>query len=473
MTGATGYVGGRLVPRLLAAGWDVHVLVRDAGRLAQRPWSDDVTVHVGDLMAPETLEQLPTFAVAYYLVHGMTGNKDFEDRDAVAARNFAAVRRAHTVYLGGLQPVGEAASHLRSRAEVGAILAEQGPCTEFRAGPVIGSGSASFEMVRYLTERLPVMVTPRWVGNRIRPVAIRDVLAYLVAAADKRPVGILDVGADVVRFADLMQAYAQARGLRRRALLPTPVLAPKLAARWVQFVTPVPNTLAIPIIEGMREDLVGDPAEARRLFADIEPTPLAEALRLAVGRTDADDVETRWGGAAPSATYQVVDEENLVQEIRTAYADAAPEAVFVVLLRMGGENGWPAMDWAWRLRGAMDRAVGGPGLRRGRRSRSTLRPGDELDFWRVEAVEAPTRLRLRAEMKLPGTAWLEFTIEPLGDGSRITQTASFEPRGLPGLLYWKSLYPVHRVLFRRMVRNIARAAEAGEAQPVQGAARSP
>ncbi len=455
VTGATGYIGGRLIPRL--AGHDVHVLVRDASRVAGRPWSDQVTVHEGDLLAADSLAGLPSFDVAYYLVHAMGGKGDFEDAERRAAENFRDhVQAEHIVYLGGLQPDGDARAHLRSRAMTGEILSDR-PTTEFRAGPVIGSGSASFEMVRYLSERLPVMVTPKWVQRRVRPVAIRDVLAYLVAAIDKGPQGIVDIGGEPLTFAEMMQGYARVRGLRKRLLVPTAILAPGLAARWVQLITPVSNRLAIPIIQGMTSDLVGDTGKATEAFPHIVPTGYEAAVRLALERLADDDVETWWSSAQGSPGYALQDWENLKQETRSIHVDAAPEDVFAVVERLGGDHGWLAWQWAWELRGAMDRIVGGPGLRRGRRSQTKMVPGDAVDFWRVEAVEAGRLIRLRAEMRLPGKAWLQFETVPDGDGTLLTQTALFEPKGVPGILYWGAVYPFHKPLFKAMVEAIKEA----------------
>ncbi len=458
MTGATGYVGGRLVPRLVASGHEVHVLVRDAKRVQGRSWSSDVVVHEGDVLDADSLDGLPSFDIAYYLIHAMGSAGDFEAAEAQAARLFADhIITKHCIYLGGLQPAGAARAHLRSRAETGRILSAL-PLTEFRAGPIIGSGSASFEMVRYLTERLPAMVTPKWVHRKVRPIAIRDILSYLEGAIKAGPQGIVDIGSDTLTFAQMMQQYAEVRGLRKRLLIPTPVLAPGLAARWVQLVTPVSNRLAIPIIRGMSHDLVGDLGKAGRVFPDIHPIGYQQAVSLALGRIEADDVETRWSNAQGTEGFALTDWENLKQETRSIHVDAPPDEVFKVVSSLGGDTGWLAWQWAWRLRGAMDRVVGGPGLRRGRRSRTRMVPGDAVDFWRVEAVEQDRMIRLRAEMRLPGKAWLQFEMVPSDGGTLLTQTALFEPRGVPGILYWMAVYPFHRPLFKAMVEAIAEAA---------------
>lgn len=457
VTGANGYIGGRLVPRLLDAGHQVRVMVRDASRIEGFAWSHDVDVHIGDVTDPSSLDGCcDGIDAAYYLIHRMTDSKDFQEEDRLAAWAFAkAAKGTHIIYLGGLQPKGDASAHLASRAEVGQELAV-GPITEFRAGPVIGSGSASFEMTRYLTERLPVMVTPKWVRNDVQPIAVRDVLAYLVAALDVEPAGIVDIGGEVLPFRQMMHRYARIRGLRR-LIMPVPVLAPTLAGRWVQFITPIPNKLAIPLLAGIVHPVTADVTRARELFPQIEPLGYDDAVRLALQRMADDEVETRWSGAGDHG-FVLTDWENLKQESRSVYVDATPEQVFAVVASLGGERGWLAWNWAWRLRGAMDRMVGGPGLRQGRRSRRTLRIGERVDFWRVEALEPGRLLRLRAEMKLPGKAWLQFETEPEDGGARLTQTALYEPRGLFGPSYWWAVYPVHRPLFAAMTRAIAKEA---------------
>jgi uncharacterized protein YbjT (DUF2867 family)/uncharacterized protein YndB with AHSA1/START domain len=467
VTGATGYIGGRLIPRLLEAGHRVRVLVRDPGRIRGRPWAEEVEVFAGDLLEPGTLPAALRGAdAAYYLVHSMYAGKDFAARDLRAARNFAGAARGvgHVIYLGGLLPAGDDVSeHLRSRAEVGAALRAALPVTELRAGPIIGSGSASFEMIRYLTERLPAMIAPRWILNEVQPIAIRDVLAYLVRALDTGPQGVVEIGADRLSFRETMRVYAAVRGLRR-TIVPLPVLAPWLAARWVGLVTPIPNRLAVPLVEGVVHPVVADTRRARALWPDVDPIPYRRAVELALERIGQGEVPTRWSSAlgAEEVPYEVSDWEGVIREVRTVHVRAGPERVFRVLSALGGGTGWLVWDWAWRARGLLDRLVGGPGLRRGRRDPAELLPGEAVDFWRVEAVEPPRLLRLRAEMKVPGAAWLEWTVEPEpgGGGSRLVQTATFAPRGLAGALYWYGLYPVHRPIFSDMVRAVARRAEA-------------
>ncbi len=466
VTGATGYIGGRLIPRLLAMGHEVRVLVRDATRIHGRDWADRVDVVVGDALSGEGLAAaLEGTDVAYYLIHSMYGQSDFETADRTAALNFvaAAGRLKHVVYLGGLVPSGEQVSkHLRSRAEVGDILRAALPTTEFRAGPIIGSGSASFEMVRYLTERLPVMVAPKWIQNEVQPIAIRDMLEYLCQALEKGPLGIVEVGAEPLTFKAMMQGYAAVRGYRRY-ILPVPVLAPGLAARWVGLVTPITNRLAVPLVRGVIRPLHADTTAARKHFPAIEPASYRTAVERALERTEKGQVETRWSGAlAERVTYEAEDWEGTIQETRTRVTHASPEAVFRSFTSLGGDRGWLFWDWAWWLRGFLDQVAGGPGLRRGRRDPVRLLPGEAVDFWRVESVEEPRELKLRAEMKVPGRARLHWVARREGEGTRLVQTAMFAPHGLPGFLYWYLLYPVHFVMFSGLVKAVVRDAERRE-----------
>lgn len=470
VTGATGYIGGRLVPRLLERGHTVRVLVRDPTGIEGRPWASSVEVVTGDLRDPASLPPaLEGIDTAYYLVHSMYAGRGYAALDVAAAGTFAAAARGlrRVIYLGGLQPEGKASPHLASRAEVGRILAETVPTLELRAGPVIGSGSASFEIVRYLAERLPLMVTPRWVRTPVQPIAVRDALAYLLAALDVDATGIVEIGSAPLSFADMIVQYAQARGLPRRRMLSTPLLAPRLAARWIGLVSPVPNALAVPLVEGMVLPLLADTRRARALFPQIVPISYREAVELALGREQRGEVETRWSGAAGRApAKRLVDHEGLVEDERTVHVDAPPARVYEAFTRLGGERGWPAWDFAWGLRGWVDRLLGGPGTRRGRRHPDELLPGEALDFWRVEEVRPGVSLRLRAEMRVPGRAWLEFRVEPEGDGARLVQRASFEPFGLSGALYWYLLYPVHARIFRGTALALRRAAEVGPERPI-------
>ena len=466
VTGATGYVGGRLVPRLLGRGELVRVLVRDPRRIEGRSWSGAVEVSRGDLSTGEGLPAaLKGVGTAYYMVHSMSGGGDFSALDRAAARRFGAAAKAagvsRIVYLGGLFPASLASEHLVSRAEVGAILASEVPTTELRAGPIVGSGSASFELVRYLTERLPLMIAPAWIDNLVQPVAIRDVLSYLTLALDHPPLGVVDIGADRLTFRRMVETYAELRGLRRM-IWTVPALMPRLASRMIGWITPIPNTLAVPLVQGMVQSLVADTGAAERLFPEVEPINYRTAVSLALVRLDRGEIETRWCGALGGGpTAEFVDREGLARETRSRLVRASPEAVFRAFSGVGGHRGWPAWEWAWTIRGILDRMVGGPGLRRGRRHPDEILMGEALDFWRVEVVDPPRLLRLRAEMRLPGRAWLEWEAIAEGEGTRLVQTAVFAPAGLVGAAYWYGLYPFHKFIFSAMVDALAERAENG------------
>lgn len=465
VTGATGYLGGRLVPRLLDAGHRVRVLVRDARRLEGRAWAGEVEVMEGDVVDAAAVRAATRgMDAAYYLVHSMCSGPDFAARDANAARAFVegAQGLGQVIYMGGILPSLEgrrSSAHLQSRAEVGEILRDGLPTTELRAGPIIGSGSASFEMVRYLTERLPAMVAPRWIRNLVQPISVEDVLAYLVAALGRQDaLGVVDVGAEPVTFREMMMQYAEVRGLPR-VIVPLPVLAPGLAARWVGLVTPIPNCLAVPIVRGMIVPVVADVSRAERLFPEIRPVPYRTAVEAAVN-TSPRDVHTRWSDALGSGeTFRLEDRHGLVREVRTRLVPAPQEAVFESFASLGGERGWLVWNRAWRLRGFIDKLAGGPGLRRGRRDPIELSPGEALDFWRVEEIEAPRILRLRAEMKVPGRAWLQWETSPESGGTRLIQAALFEPTGFLGWLYWYGIYPLHALIFNDLIGAVAEDAQ--------------
>ncbi len=464
VTGATGYIGGRLVPRLLDRGHTVRVVVRDPRKLEGRDWADKVEIRRGDLSDASSLSGVADDVdVAYYLVHSMYAGADFAERDREAARNFVQVCRGGpmVVYLGGILPESEdpASEHLSSRAEVGEILREGLPTTELRAGPIIGSGSASFEMVRYLTERLPAMVAPRWIQNEVQPIAVRDILAYLVAAAERaEPLGVLEVGTEVLTFRSMMIGYAEVRGLKR-LIIPVPVLTPGLSARWVGLVTPIPNAIAVPLVEGVVQPVVGDVARARELFPEIVPISYRRAVELALERIETGQVSTRWSGAlGDGSTFEFEDREGIMREVRTRRVELPPEAVYRTFTSLGGARGWLVWRWAWEFRGLVDQLFGGPGIRRGRRHPTDLSVGETVDFWRVEALEPGRLLRLRAEMRVPGKAWLQWEAEPENGGTRLIQTALFAPSGLPGTLYWYSLVPAHTLIFSQMIDAVARLA---------------
>ena len=491
VTGATGYIGGRLVPDLLDAGFAVRVLARHPEKLRDRPWAAQVDVARGDVSDPSAVAAaLHGVEVAYYLVHALATGSSFAAEDRAMATAFAAAARAadvqRIVYLGGLVPptarVDHLSDHLRSRLEVGQILRRSGvPTAELRAAVIIGSGSASFEMLRYLTERLPAMTTPRWVKTRIQPIAVRDVLRYLVAVADL-PADVnrtFDIGGpDVLTYADMMRRYAAVAGLRPRLIVPVPVLTPGLSSHWVGLVTPVPASIARPLVESLRHEVVCHEHD----IADFVPDPpgglsgFDVAVRRALTRVREATVVTRWSEASyPGTSAQPWPGDpdwtggSLYRDVRERVVRARPEAVWGVLDAIGGENGWYSFPLAWQVRGALDRVVGGVGLRRGRRNPDRLAVGDVVDFWRVEERVPNQLLRLRAEMRLPGLAWLEFSLEPTGaqtDAStRLRQRALFHPRGLAGHAYWKGISPFHGIVFGSMIENIATAAEAAGARP--------
>ena len=465
VVGASGYIGGRLVTLLRDRGHDLVLMSRDARPLAAR--FPDTQVVAADLLEPSTLPPaLQGVEVAYYLAHSMAGGeRGFAERDRQAARSFAqAAARAgvsRIVYLGGLgDDAANLSHHLASRHETGAELAAHGvPVTEFRAAVIIGSGSASFEILRHLTERLPIMITPRWVGTRCQPIGIRDVLDYLAGALDHPEVpGIVEIGGpDILSYGDMMRAYARLRGLRR-LMIPVPVLTPRLSSYWVNLVSPVPAGIARPLIEGLRNEVVVRVPGPASAF-DVHPLPYVEALQRAIDRTDRHDVESTWFDAlaAPdkASLSSVSSREGMIVERRQRAVAGSPEQVFAEVERVGGDAGWPYANLLWRVRGLVDRLVGGVGMRLGRRDPDRLRVGDALDFWRVEEVRRPNLLRLRAEMKVPGRAWLQYEVVETSAGSRLVQTAFFEPKGLPGLAYWYALYPVHGLIFRGMVRVLA------------------
>ncbi len=488
VTGATGYVGGRLVPRLLEAGYVVRVLVRDRARLQGRPWLERVEVAEGDVNRLETLPAaLAGVVAAYYLIHSMGQGQGFEEKDRRAAAGAAGAGPAagvgRVVYLGGLgDPAKGLSPHLRSRQETGDALREAGPAvTEFRAAVIVGAGSLSFEMIRYLTERVPLLVCPRWVYTRTQPIGIDDVLAYLVAALEvpESAGRIIEIGgADVVSYGEMMLGYARARGLRRR-LLPVPVLTPRLSSYWVHWVTPVPASIAQPLIEGLRSEVVVRDDLARRLFPDICPVGYDEMVRRALRGVDQGEVDTVWcdslaTSAGDTAPVCLLTDQGMTVERRELLVRAPADALYRTFSGLGGGRGWPALGWAWRLRGAIDRLVGGVGFRRGRRDPDELRVGDVLDFWRVETVEPGRLLRLRAEMKVPGSAWLQFEASPAAEGvTRLVQTALFAPAGLVGHLYWYAMYPFHALIFGRMARRIAESAEAAARSVTPAATRGP
>ncbi len=473
LTGATGYVGGRLLKSLRDAGHRVRCLARRPEYLASQV-DPEVEVVQGDVLDPDSLKRaLEGVSVAYYLVHSMGQGKGFEATDRQAARNFGeavqkmGVRRL--IYLGGLGGNDEDLSpHLRSRHEVGEILRASGvQVLELRASVVLGSGSLSFEMLRALVERLPVMVTPRWVKVLAQPIAIADLLQYLTVALDLDldQSQIFEIGgADQVSYGDMMREYAALRGLRR-LMIPVPVLTPKLSSLWLGLVTPLYARVGRKLIESICHPTIVRDAAAREVFG-IRPRSCRQALEEALRNEDQELATTRWSDALSAAGddpgWGGERVGSRLVDSRCVDVTVSPEAAFLPIQRIGGQTGWYYANWLWRLRGLVDLLFGGVGIRRGRRHPEELRVGDTLDWWRVEDIRPAECLRLVAEMKVPGRAWLEFKVRQNGDTTTIRQTAIFDSSGLLGLLYWYGIYPLHALVFRGMLRNIARLAEATE-----------
>ena len=469
MVGASGYVGGRVVPALLERGLKVRCLARTPAKLRAAPWSSDVEILEGSV--DDDLEDaMDGVTVAVYLVHAIGEGDDWVERERRQALNFASAAAAanveRIVYLGGLGDDREALSkHLSSRQDVGVALASSGvPVVELRAGVIIGSGSASFEMLRYLVDLLPVMVTPTWVSTKCQPISIADVVALVVeAVTTEKPIaGVLEVGgADVVTYAQMMETYSRCAGLPKRLLLPVPVLSPRLSSHWIGLITPVPVPLAKELVQSLVNEVI---VKDRSACEELGVTPLS--LEASITRA----LEVTRGSGAPT-TFSDADlihfQPNeldpdwaggtIFTDRRVALSQASPQEFFAELSTIGGDKGWYGGQLLWRLRGVLDQLIGGPGLRRGRRGE--LRVGDALDFWRIESVEAPTLLRLRAEMRLPGVAWLTWSVEPTDGGSTIVQTATFRPRGLSGRLYWFAVLPFHRLVFPTMLQHMVSAAE--------------
>jgi len=475
VTGVTGYVGGRLVPQLLEEGYQVRALIRGGPeRLAGRPWHSEIGIFPGDVLRPEGLEAaMKDVDIAYYLIHSMRDNTQFSQRDISAAQNFANAAKTagvqRIIYLGGLgDSEGELSEHLQSRQDTGVALRQAGvPVTEFRAGMIVGSGSLSFEMVRHLTERLPVMICPRWVFVRSHPIAIRDVLSYLVTAIETPDSSgqIVEIGgANVLTYSEMMETYARIRGLRR-LIIPVPVLTPRLSSYWAHWVTPIPANIAQPLIKGLRYETVAHDELARTLFPEIQPINYETAVDLALKRLDDGQIDSIWSDALSSSKGDVppvylTQEQGMLIERRQQSVQASPESLYKVFTSLGGDRGWPPFSWLWRLRGVLDRLIGGVGMRRGRRHPDDLRMGEALDFWRVEVLQPFRMLRLRAEMKLPGQGWLQYEIKVNQDGQTVlVQTASFAPKGLLGIAYWYALYPLHGLIFARTFAEIATRAE--------------
>ena len=481
VTGATGYVGGRLIRELVQRGLRVRALARYPDRLRDFPWVDQIEIAEGDAGDPESLSAaMQGVSVAYYLLHSLQQGKELEFEESRIAENFAQCAKnagiKRIVYLGGLAPdlpMAEMSPHMRSRVEVGRILRDSGiPTIELRAAVIIGSGSASFEMLRYLTERLPAMITPRWVRTQTQPIAVRDVLRYLVLSAELPPEvsRTFDIGGpDVLAYQDMMQRYAKVAGLPKRLIFPINLLTPKLSSHWVGFVTPVPRAIARPLVLSLRYPAVCSESDIKEFIPDPPEGlfPFDESVALALTRIQDAQVTTRWSNAStPGAPSEPLPSDpdwaggTLYEDVQVLNSTATPQELWAAVDCIGGDNGWYSAKLLWEIRGFIDRLVGGVGLRRGRRDPHELHVGETVDFWRVEERQAPELLRLRAEMKMPGRAWLEFVVtEGENGGSTLTQRAVYWPRSFTGHAYWWSVAPFHALVFPPMVRHIVERAE--------------
>jgi len=489
VTGATGYIGGRLVPRLLEAGHSVKVLVRTPAKIAGVPWLNRVEVIQSSLDDGVALrEALRGVDVLYYLVHSMAAGSGFEAKEKDMAETVAGAAAAagvtRIVYLGGLHPSGARLStHMRSRETVGKVfLASPVNAVVFQAGVVIGSGSASFEMIRHLSETLPLMPAPSWVRNRIEAIAVRDVLYYLVAATalEGEINRTFDVGCRrVLSYAGMMQEYAAEAGLPHRVVLALPVPAPKLAGVWVALTTPIPLSMSLPLVESLQHDAVTDEHDIDAYIAVPESgfTTYRRAVALALDKEREGQVETTWANAGVDADPLPSDPEwsghKVYLDERSFVADVDPQYVWTIIEGIGGRNGWYSLPVAWQVRGWLDKLTGGAGLLRGRRNPHLLAEGEVVDWWRVERIDRGQSLRLRAEMRAPGRAWLELSVERHGRGSRYGQRAVFFPKGLSGRLYWLAVLPFHSVIFPAMSRNITAAARKLQALGSEQASPAP
>lgn len=474
VTGSTGYIGGRLVQSLLDSGYSVRVFVRDASRLQGRSWMDDVEIFQGDVFDENSLTTaMDGIEAAFYLIHSMSGSDDFHHRDVLAAQNFGKAAKSagvgQIIYLGGLgDPNTNLSEHLKSRQETGRILAHCGvPVTEFRAAIIVGSGSVSFEMIRYLTERIPIIVCPRWVYTCVQPIAIDDVLAYLTAAlvVPESSGKVIEIGgSEVMTYGDMMMRYAEARGLKR-VLIPVPILSPQLSSHWVQLMTPVPISIIRPLILGLRNEVVVRDNTAKKLFPDITPLDYSTAVKRALANLEVGKIETHWTDALVSSqgdrTPTVMKtQEGMIIVHRKVVVQASPREVYDEFTTLGGKRGWLFFNWAWQILGTIDRLLGGVGLRRGRRDPVDVRVGDAIDFWRVEQIKPGEMMRLRAEMKVPGKVWLQFEAKSInGAQTLLHQSSFFAPKGLFGILFWYGLYPMNSFVFSGLLRKLKESAE--------------
>ena len=478
VTGASGYVGGRLIQELLLKGFSIRIMVRDIRKVSGQPWFSKVEVAQANAENPDELDRaLLGIDTAFYLIHSINTGVHFDETEARIAENFAQAAERQKVkqivYLGGIANDKNISKHLKSRAQTGLSLASTSvPVMEIRAGIIIGSGSASFEMLRHLTHRLPIMTTPKWVLNRTQPIAIRDVLWYLFQAGSLSQTvsGVFDIGGpEILTYEEMMQTFAKISGLRKRWIVKIPVLTPALSSLWIGLVTPVPTSIAKPLVNSLISEVVADPNHSIDALIP-KPAhgliPLATSIELALSKISANDVATRWSDAnTPTAPWAKAQSdpswagEKTYVDRRVTITNVSPEKIWWAIEKIGGDQGWYGAGYLWYLRGLLDRMLGGVGLRRGRRDPIHLRVGDSLDFWRVEEIIPGEKLRLYAEMILPGKAWLQFEVSRVGDTTQVVQEASYSPRGLGGQLYWLLVSPFHSLIFPTMIRNIIKEGE--------------
>ncbi len=473
--GATGYVGGRLVAKLLEEGYQVRATGRSKEKLKSRFWADHPQVELfdADVQNLDSLRKaLKGMDIAYYLVHSMNPERsDFEEADRIAANNMIKISQEcdvkRIIYLGGLgEDNPQLSKHLKSRHEVCEILnSGPVPVTTLRAAMIIGSGSASFEILRYLVERLPIMITPRWVNTPNQPIAIRNVIEYLCGCAQKDETAgqTYDIGGkEILSYLELMKIYADVAGLAPRIFIQVPIFTPRLSSLWIHLVTPVPSYIARPLAEGLRNPVICKDLRIREIIPQ-DLLDCKEAITRALHLVHLNDVKTYWAdaGKVPQMDIAQTGDPNwaggtLLQDKRTRIVKASKERIWEVISHIGGETGWYHGTWLWGLRGSLDRLVGGVGSSRGRRNAVEIAVGDVLDFWRVIGVRNNEYLTLAAEMKVPGVATLDFHIKEIDSTTcELTQHARFRPRGLFGLLYWYSLVPLHEYIFGGMIKKVA------------------
>ena len=456
ITGATGYIGGRLIPRLLANNIKVRILVRDKTKIDGKSWFSKVEIFEGDLTKLESLSGLcDGIDQAFYLVHSMSNSKEYIELDRLSARNFVKVAKnntSHVIYLGGISPKEKNISeHLSSRIEVGKILSKSLPTTELRAGPIIGSGSASFEMLRHLSEKLPIMVAPKWINNIVRPISVRDVLKYLVLSLDKKPCLKIDIGSDPMSFKDLMLKYCDYRGLKRY-IFPVPVLAPGLAARWIGLVTPITNSLASPIVKSVINNIEGDISLALSHYPEIKTLNYTDSIKSAFDKTKKEFIETSWNRQKIKFDYRLSQQRGRFEEIRIAKTDATCEQIFSIFKSLGGANGWKAWNSMWNIRKYIDILLGGKIC--SEPDRENLKIGSDFDCFKIEKLDLNKKILLKMTLKTPGEAWLKFEAIDDVTHSYIVMTAIFEPKGIWGYLYWYSILPLHKLIFKDLMISL-------------------